>query len=177
MHGWLTLLHLLVCIFYALQWDIISQTSLKITKASYLLRFFNKTSASVLFLEFRYFELQNIYSWIPNPIRIPIFSSELASSFIDKGAGLVLSIWFILVLNSKNKFIVAKLTVWVWCGIAIMNGQIVYVFTNRLHGKAAELCLANSWNNSVTTTKYIKYINSIPHVSTACVTLFITWCW
>ena len=26
-----------------------------------------------------------------------------------------------IVLNSKNKFIVAKLTVWVWCGVAIMN--------------------------------------------------------
>ena len=60
---------------------------------------------------------------------MPIFSSELASSFIDSGAGLVLSIWFVLsvVLNSKNKFIVAKLTVWVWCGVAIMNGKIVYV--------------------------------------------------
>ena len=28
---------------------------------NYLLRFFNKTKASVLFLGFRYFELQNIY--------------------------------------------------------------------------------------------------------------------
>ena len=42
-----------------------------------------------------------------------------------------LTIWFVLavVLNSENIFIVAKLTVWVWCGVAIMNGQIVYVFT------------------------------------------------
>ena len=61
-----------------------------------LLRFFNKTSASVLFLEFQYFELRNIYKRNPSPIRIPIFSSELASSFIDSGVGLVLSIWFIL---------------------------------------------------------------------------------
>ena len=40
--------------------------------------------------------------------------------------------WFILavVLNSENKFIVAKLTVWVWRGVAIMNGQIVNVFTD-----------------------------------------------
>ena len=84
-----------------------SQTSLKITKASDL---FNKTSASVLFLEFRYFKLQNIYKQIPSPIRIPLFSSELASSFIDSGAGLVRSIWFVLavVLNSENKFIVVK---------------------------------------------------------------------
>ena len=59
-----------------------------------------------------------------------------------------LAIWFVLavVLNSENKFIVAKLTVWVWCGVATMNGQIVYrrLLTNRLHGKAAELCLAKS---------------------------------
>ena len=27
-----------------------------------------------------------------------------------------------------------------------------------LNGKAAELCLANTWNHSVTTTKYIEYI-------------------
>ena len=47
--------------------------------------------ASVLFLEFRYFELQNIYKRISSPIRIQIFSSELASSFIDSGTGLVLS--------------------------------------------------------------------------------------
>ena len=105
MRGQPTLLQLLVCIFYALQGDIKSQTSLKITKASY---FFNKTTTSVLFLEFRYFELRNIYKRIPSSIRIPIFSSELASSFIDSGAGLVLSIWFVLaiVLNSKNNFIV-----------------------------------------------------------------------
>ena len=67
-------------------------------KIIYLLRFFNKTNASVLFLEFRYFELQNIYKRNPNPIRIPIFSSDLASLFIDSGAGLVLSIWFILAI-------------------------------------------------------------------------------
>ena len=35
---------------------------------------------------------------------------------------------------------------------------------NRLHGKAAELCLANRRNSSVTTTKYIEYINSIHRV-------------
>ena len=52
---------------------------------------FNKTSASVLFLKFRYFELRNIYKRIPSRIRIPIFSSELASALIDCGVGLVLS--------------------------------------------------------------------------------------
>ena len=37
--------------------------------------------------------------------------------------GLVLSISFVLALalNSEKKFIIAKLTVWVWCGVAIMN--------------------------------------------------------
>ena len=108
-----------------------------------------------------------------------------------------LAIWFVLavILNSKSKFIVAKLTVWVWCHVASYNKRTnrlrVYsrLLTNHLHGKAAKLCLANNWNDSVTTTKYIEYINSIPHVSTAphvsmasyvstaCVTLFITWCW
>ena len=54
------------------------------------------------------------------------------SSFIDSGAGLVLSIRFVLaiVLSSENNFIIAKLTVWVWCGVAIMKGQIVYMFTD-----------------------------------------------
>ena len=72
------------------------------------------------------------------------------SLFIDSRAGLVLSIWLVIavVLNSDNNFLIAKLTVWVWCGIAIMNGQIVCVYrrflTNHLHVKAAELCLANS---------------------------------
>ena len=69
----------------------------------FLLRFFNKTSASVLFLEFRYFELRNIYKRNPSPIKIPIFTSELASSFIDSGAGHVLSIWFILAVVEQRK--------------------------------------------------------------------------
>ena len=42
-----------------LPYTVISQTSLKITKVSYLLHSFNKTSASVLSLKFRYFELKN----------------------------------------------------------------------------------------------------------------------
>ena len=51
-----------------------------------------------------------------------------------------------------------------WC---IMNRRIVYacsykrLLTNCLHGKAAELELANSWNHCVTTTKYLEYIHSI----------------
>ena len=52
------------------------------------------------------------------------------SSFIDSGAGLVLSIWFVLalVLSNENNFIIAKLLVWVWCGVAIMD-KSVYMFT------------------------------------------------
>ena len=132
MRGQPTLLHLLVCIFNALQWDIISQTSLKITKAIYLSRFFNKTSASVLFLEFRYFELRNIYKRNPSPIRIPIISVESASSFIDSGAGFVLSIWFVLAVVEQRKQISS-------CqanslGVvypAVINPQIIYVFTDN----------------------------------------------
>ena len=111
----------------------IAMRYIKPNKLENQLRFFDKTSASVLSLEFQYFELRNIYKRIPSPIRIPIFSSELASSFIDSGVDLVLSSYTAVILNSENKFIVEKLTVWVWCRV-----------TNRLHGKAGELCLANS---------------------------------
>ena len=45
------------------------------------------------------------------------------------------------------------------------------LLTNRLHDKAAELCLTNSWNNSITTTKCIQY--KIHELSTACFTLSI----
>ena len=85
----------------------------------------------VLSLGFRYFELGNIYKQIPNRIRIPIFSSEFAHR-LDSGAGLVLSIWFVLALVSisENNFIIAKLTIWVWCGVAIIDGQFVYAFTD-----------------------------------------------
>ena len=77
----------------------------------------------------------------------------VVSSFIDGGAGLASPIWLVLalVLNSENNFIISKLRIWVWCGVAIMNGRIIYVFTlykrllaNRLHSEAVELCLANS---------------------------------
>ena len=40
-----------------------------------------------------------------------------------------------------------------------------HLLTNRLHGKAPELCLANSRNNRVTTTKYMSTsIASTAHV-------------
>ena len=54
-------------------------------------------------MEFRYFELRNIYKRNPSPIRIPIFTSELASSFIDSGAGLILSTWFVLAAVEQRK--------------------------------------------------------------------------
>ena len=55
----------------------------KITKVSYLLCLFTKIRASVLFLGFQYFELQIIYQE---------FQYSVVCSFIDSGAGLVLSI-------------------------------------------------------------------------------------
>ena len=69
---------------------LLSQTSLKITKVSFLLCFFNN---------------------------------------LDSRAGLVLSM--------QKHFIIAKLTIWVWYGIAIMNRQIIYlhVFTDMLVNK------------------------------------------
>ena len=46
-----------------------------------------------------------------------------------------------------------------------MDKSFTCLLTNRLHGKAAELCLANSGNNRVTTTKYMSTLIA----STACV--------
>ena len=55
------------------------------------------------------------------------------SSFIDSGAGLVLSIWFVLAVVEQHKQIYSckanSLGV-VWCGVAYNYGQIVYVFTD-----------------------------------------------
>ena len=45
-------------------------------------------------------------------------------------------------IEQRNHFIIM---IWMWHGVAIMNGKIAYVLTDRcLHGKAAEICLANS---------------------------------
>ena len=86
--------------------------------------FFNKTRALVLFLGFQYFELQKFQF-------LKEFQNLAVSSFIYSGAG-ISPIWFALalVLNSENNFIIAKLIIWVWCGVAIMNGPIVYIVTN-----------------------------------------------
>ena len=42
-------------------------------------------------------------------------------------------------IEQRKQFFNCKANM-VWRGVAIMNGQIIYV-ANRLHGKAAELCL------------------------------------
>ena len=57
------------------------------------------------------------------------FQYSVVSSFIGSGVGFVISVWFVLavVLNSKKNFIIAKLTVWVWQGVATYNER-----TNRL---------------------------------------------
>ena len=54
-------------------------------------------------------------------------------------------------IEQRKYFIVVKLTIWVWCGEAIMNAILYFVYR----------CLYNSGNNRVTTTKYMEYINSI----------------
>ena len=125
---------------------------MKITKASYLLRFFDKTSALVLFLEFRYFELRNIYKRIPSPIRIPISSSELASLSIDSGAGLVLSSYMVRFsgnIEQRKQIYGCKANSLgvVSCSYNERTNRLrvyIHLLTNRLHGKAAELCLANN---------------------------------
>jgi len=120
--------------------------------------------------------------------------------FIDSGVGLVLFmvVLALLTLKVNHLVIIARLTMWCrtnflrlssacltnsWNNSITATKYIEYsmhysfyhmcwsevslmlykrLLTNCLHAKAAELCLANSWNHNVTTTKYIEYINSIP---------------
>ena len=91
----------------------------------------------ILCIALRYNKLAlRFYFWDFVILNYEIFVNEfqysVVSLFIGSGAGLVLSIWFFLaiVLNSKNNFIIVKLTVWVWRGVAIMSGQIIYRFTD-----------------------------------------------
>ena len=78
----------------------------------------------------QYFELRN--------------SSLVVSSFIDSGAGLVSSIWFVYPsIEQRKQFYGCEandLGV-VWCSC---NEQTNRLLANCLHGKTAELCLANS---------------------------------
>ena len=77
---------------------------------------------------------------------------------VDRGASLISPTHMVLlalVLNSENNFIIANNLGVVWCSNNEQTNPLcVYrcFLTNRLHGKAAELCLANS----VTTTEYIQ---------------------
>ena len=77
-------------------------------------------------------------------MRIPIFSSELASSFIDSVAGLVLSscmVRFSRNIEQRKLIYSYEANGLGWCCVAVMSGRLL---TNCLHGKTAELCLANS---------------------------------
>ena len=83
------------------------------------------------------------------------------SSFIDSGTIL----YYLAISNNANIYnCEANDLGVVMCSYNKWTNRLrVYrcLLTNHLHDKAAELCLANSWNNSITTTKYIEYINSI----------------
>ena len=88
------------------------------------------------------FKLQNIYNRIPILVRIPIYSSELVERALHY-------LWFVLTLvfNGENKpFIIARLTMWGCLYNERTNCLRMYkrLLTNHLHGKATELCLANS---------------------------------
>ena len=52
------------------------------------------------------------------------------SSFINSGTGLVLSILFVLalLLSSESNLIIAKLTIWVWCGHVVDESGTRYSF-------------------------------------------------
>ena len=48
-------------------------------------------------------------------------------------------------IEQQKHSMIVKLMIWVWCGIAIMNGQFIHVSTNKsLTWYAAELCFAKS---------------------------------
>ena len=73
--------------------DIISKTNFKITKVFFLLRYFNKTRVLVLLLRFPYFKLRNITNSCKNSNQYTVMDL-----FVDIGAGLVLSMWFLLAI-------------------------------------------------------------------------------
>ena len=47
-------------------------------------------------------------------------------------------------IEQRKQFYNCKAIIWVWCGVAIMNALSRRLLTNRLHGKAAEICLVKS---------------------------------
>ena len=93
---------------------------------------------AVLFQGFPHLELRN---------NNKCTSNSVVSAFTDSGAGLVLYITFLRpsieqqkqAYNCETNSVVVVYNEWTNC---------LYVYrhllTNRLHGKAAELCLANS---------------------------------
>ena len=95
-------------------------------KTSYLLCFFNETSALVLFLGFRYFELQNIYKRILNHIKIPMFSSEFVHRQWN-GSCTIYIVCFSPNIEQRKQFYNCEANNLgaVWC-----SGQIVYVLTD-----------------------------------------------
>ena len=70
------------------------------------------------------------------------------SSFIDSGVGLALSIWFVIAVAAQTFYnCEANDLGVVWCSYNKWTNRLrVYrrLLTNRLQGKAAELCLVNS---------------------------------
>ena len=106
------LLHLLVCIFYVLHWDIISQTNFKITKVFLLLLYFNKTRALVLFLRFPYL---NYKTFINDFKFVWEFQSVYSSGFVRRYWSGPCTIYVVrfspIVFNIGNKrFIIVRLT-------------------------------------------------------------------
>ena len=67
----------------------------------------------------------------------------MVSSFIDSGAGIVLSlVCLALVFNDENKFINARLMMCIMYNERINCLRLYkHLLTNRFHGKAAKLCL------------------------------------
>ena len=105
--------------------------------------FFNKISASVLSLGFRYFELRNIYKQILNRIRIPIFSSEIIHRQCNESCTIYI-VRFSQSIEQQKQFYNYKAND---LGVVQQTNHLhVYrrFLTNRLHDKAAKLCLANS---------------------------------
>ena len=53
------------------------------------------------------------------------------------GLALSISLVLALILNNENNFVIVKLTILMWCGLAIINRQIIYgcLLINHLHGK------------------------------------------
>ena len=77
------------------------------------------------------------------------------SAFIDSGASLVLSkACFSPSIGQQKQVYNCKAND--VGDVSVCLRMHKHFLINRSHCKAAKLCLANSWNNSVTATKYIE---------------------